>query len=116
MAVEKYDVGDTVPFTHFVALADGQGISGLDVRIDLIDLITGIPIFNAQAMPEIVSYPGLYYYIWNTSAINSRRIFVVLIYVQLGAEKRIVDEFNLIIDDTKNTLIEKIDDADGSAV
>lgn len=109
-----YEFADVIPFSAILVDNNGSPRNAVDVRIDVFDLNAGTKIVDAVALPEI-ALTGVYRYLWVHGFLVPAQLFAA-IYEVSGNKRIYIDTKEIKIANTRQALIDKIDDSDGAAV
>lgn len=114
MALERYHLDDKVQFVVKMVDNSGNPINGNNVRVTVSEFPIGTLHLDSQAMPEIQS-TGYYFFEWTHGFLNKTQLISEVFQV-VGNKKIMIEIIKINIDNFKKSIIDTIDDSDGSAI
>ena len=114
MALERYHLDDKIHFAIKLVDNGGNPLNGEDIRVSVAEFPLGTLHLDSQSMPE-VQLTGYYFFEW-THGFTAKTQLVSEVFQVQGNKKIMIEIIKINIDNFKQTIIDTIDDSDGSAI
>jgi len=108
-----YDTFSPDIYFTTVVYRSGKPENGLNIIVSVIDLLDNSEILS-QAMPEIGA-TGYYKTLWQPTFTEKKNLFA-RVYVDDGNKQKILGTVDIIVNNNRFLLEEKIDENDGLAI